>query len=78
MCMVAPRGSTISLTSLEIPLSSATSMLVGMVATEEQVPREVMVQINYTSFRHTNQVRLFRNFYTIFTQFFINVPTYFQ
>ena len=39
MCIVAPRGSTISETSLEIPLSSATSILVGMVATEEQVPR---------------------------------------
>ena len=42
MCMVAPRGTTISLTSLEIPVASASSMLVGMVATEEQVPREVM------------------------------------
>ena len=42
MCMVAPRGSTISLTSLEMPVSSATSILVGMVATEEQVPRDVM------------------------------------
>ena len=42
ICMVAPRGSTISLTSLEMPVASASSMLVGMVATEEQVPREVM------------------------------------
>ena len=40
MCMVAPRGSTISETSLEMPVSAATSMLVGMVATEEQVPRD--------------------------------------
>ena len=40
MCMVAPRGSTMSETSLEMPVSAATSMLVGMVATEEQVPRD--------------------------------------
>ena len=39
MCMVAPRGSTMSETSLEMPVSAASSMLVGMVATEEQVPR---------------------------------------
>ena len=30
MCIVAPRGRTISLTSLEMPVSSATSMLVGV------------------------------------------------
>ncbi len=42
MCMVAPRGSTMSVTSLEMPVASASSMLVGMVAAEEQVPREVM------------------------------------
>ena len=40
MCIVAPRGTTISDTSLEIPVSSATSILVGIVATEEQVPSE--------------------------------------
>ena len=34
ICMVAPRGSTMSVTSLLMPVSSATSMLVGMVATE--------------------------------------------
>ena len=37
---MAPRGSTMSETSLEMPVSAASSMLVGMVATEEQVPRE--------------------------------------
>ena len=42
MCMVAPRGSTMSVTSLEMPVSAAASILVGMVATEEQVPRETM------------------------------------
>ena len=40
MCMVAPRGSTIPAISLLMPVSTASSMLVGMVATEEQVPRE--------------------------------------
>ena len=40
MCMVAPRGTTISATSLLTPVSSASSRLVGMVATEEQVPRD--------------------------------------
>ena len=40
MCMVAPRGRTMSLTSLLMPVSSATSMLVGMVATEEHVPKD--------------------------------------
>ena len=40
MCMVAPMGRTMSVTSLEMPVSSATSMLVGMVATEEHVPKE--------------------------------------
>ena len=40
MCMVAPKGITISETSLEMPLSAAASILVGMVATEEQVPRD--------------------------------------
>ena len=40
MCMVAPRGRTMSETSLEMPVASASSMLVGMVATEEQVPRD--------------------------------------
>ena len=40
MCMVAPSGSTMSDTSLLMPDSSATSMLVGMVATEEQVPKD--------------------------------------
>ncbi len=40
MCMVAPRGSTISATSLLMPVSAASSILVGMVATEEQVPRD--------------------------------------
>ncbi len=39
MFMVAPMGSTMSVTSLEMPVSSETSMLVGMVATEEQVPK---------------------------------------
>ena len=33
-------GSTISVTSLLMPVSSATSMLVGMVATLEQVPKD--------------------------------------
>lgn len=32
MCMVAPRGSTMSVTSLEMPVSAAASILVGMVA----------------------------------------------
>ena len=40
MCIVAPSGMTISLTSLDTPVSSQASMLVGMVATEEQVPKE--------------------------------------
>ena len=40
MCMVAPRGQTISATSLLMPVSSASVRLVGMVATEEQVPRD--------------------------------------
>ena len=40
ICMVAPMGITMSETSLEMPVSSATSILVGMVATEEQVPKE--------------------------------------
>ena len=40
ICMVAPIGSTISDTSLLMPVSSATSMLVGMVATLEQVPKD--------------------------------------
>ncbi len=42
MCMVAPRGSTMSVTSLEMPVPAASSILVGMVATEEQVPRDTM------------------------------------
>lgn len=40
MCIVAPSGITISLTSLGIPVSSETSRLVGIVATDEQVPSE--------------------------------------
>ena len=40
MCIVAPRGSTMSDTSLEMPVASASSMLVGIVATEEHVPRD--------------------------------------
>ena len=40
MCIVAPRGITISATSLLMPVSSATSRLVGIVATDEQVPRD--------------------------------------
>ena len=40
MCMVAPRGSTMSATSLLMPVSAASSMLVGMVATDEQVPSD--------------------------------------
>ena len=39
MCIVAPRGMTILDTSLEIPVSSATSMFVGIVATDEHVPK---------------------------------------
>ena len=39
MCIVAPSGTTMLETSLEMPVSSATSMLVGIVATEEQVPK---------------------------------------
>ena len=42
MCIVAPSGITISLTSLGIPVSSETSRLVGIVATDEQVPSETM------------------------------------
>ena len=42
MCMVAPRGQTISATSLEMPVASASSRLVGMVATLEQVPRDTI------------------------------------
>ena len=38
--MVAPSGITISDTSLLMPVCSATSMLVGMVATDEQVPSD--------------------------------------
>ena len=41
MCMVAPRGSTMSLTSRGMPISSAASILAGMVAMELQVPRDV-------------------------------------
>ena len=41
MCMVAPRGRTISVMSREMPLSSAASMLAGIVAMEEQVPSDV-------------------------------------
>ena len=33
-------------TSLEMPVSSAASMLVGMVATEEQVPKETAAGLN--------------------------------
>ena len=40
MCIVAPRGTTMFETSLEMPVSSATSRFVGIVATEEQVPKE--------------------------------------
>ncbi len=40
MCMVAPRGMTMPATSLLMPVSLASSRLVGMVATEEQVPRD--------------------------------------
>ena len=40
MCIVAPRGRTMSVTSLWMPVSSATSMFVGIVATEEQVPND--------------------------------------
>jgi hypothetical protein len=39
ICMEAPRGTTISETSFEMPVCSATSILVGIVATEEHVPR---------------------------------------
>ena len=46
MCIVAPIGRTMSRTSLEMPVSSAASMLVGMVATEEQVPNAVMAGAN--------------------------------
>ena len=38
--MVAPRGITISDTSRLIPVCSAASRLVGMVATDEQVPKD--------------------------------------
>ena len=40
MCMVAPRGTTMPAISLSMPVSAASSRLVGMVATEEQVPRD--------------------------------------
>ena len=40
MCIVAPSGTTMLETSLEIPVSSAASMLVGIVATDEHVPNE--------------------------------------
>ena len=46
MCMVAPIGMTISATSLDIPVSSAASMLVGIVATEEQVPKATAAGAN--------------------------------
>ena len=46
MCMVAPRGRTMLVTSLEMPVSSAASMLVGMVATEEQVPKDTAAGLN--------------------------------
>ena len=39
MCIVAPSGMTMLETSVEMPVSSATSMLVGIVATDEQVPK---------------------------------------
>ena len=42
MCMVAPMGTTISATSLGMPVSSASRRLVGMVAEEEQVPSDMM------------------------------------
>ena len=40
MCIVAPSGTTMLETSFEMPVSSATSTLVGMVATDEQVPKD--------------------------------------
>ena len=40
MCIVAPIGTTMFVTSLEMPVSSATSMFVGIVATDEQVPKD--------------------------------------
>ena len=42
ICMVAPMGTTISATSLGMPVSSASRRLVGMVAEEEQVPSDMM------------------------------------
>ena len=39
MCIVAPSGTTMFETSLGMPVSSATSMFVGIVATEEHVPK---------------------------------------
>ena len=42
MCIVAPKGITISETSFDIPLSAADSILLGIVATEEQVPRDTI------------------------------------
>ena len=41
ICMVAPSGITRSATSCGTPLSCAASRLVGIVATEEQVPSAV-------------------------------------
>ena len=38
MCIVAPRGTTMPAMSLSMPVSAASSRLVGMVAEEEQVP----------------------------------------
>ena len=46
MCIVAPIGITISLTSLEMPVSSQASMFVGIVATDEQVPKATAAGAN--------------------------------
>ena len=46
ICIVAPIGRTISVTSLGTPDSCATSILVGMVATDEHVPNAVTAGLN--------------------------------
>ena len=46
MCIVAPSGRTISETSLEMPVSCAASIFVGIVATDEQVPNATAAGLN--------------------------------
>ena len=49
ICIVAPRGNTISLTSFLTPIFSVAARLTGNVAIEEQVAKEVYRRIEYVS-----------------------------